>query len=192
MEIDLLAWCNPHHTRYAIHRPWQTKNGRAVATNGFAVIELYNPGDHDPPDGKVPNLDAVLATFDPGANWRRPAPVMGPPAGIYPDGSPVGLDRYWCKSDVCSDCKGEGCPSCAGDGQDVICIGDDAVEWCGGRIKRRFAWMISRLPDVEVAPYSGGAYALPVNDVKGIQFQFQCGRGLVLGVTIEPDEASDP
>jgi hypothetical protein len=102
------------------------------------------------------------------------------------EGPANGLDMLWRTMVECDRCFGRGwrrcdmdhehdCEECDGEGTvfDVDESATDVIEVCGTRIQRRYAWLVSKLPGVQVGIAVG---------INGIAFRFRDGCGVVMAI----------
>lgn len=181
MSINLLDFCDPETSRYAIDKPW--RDGDVVrATDGRIAIEvdasLYPVVDK--PDGRVPRFDDVFGPFRRVDEWSAMPSILS-------------CDKCDSTGEItgqCEFCKGAGrcvcgcgddhdCGNCGGSGEEYLNDCRDCQPIiCGRRIRRYYAAKMAKLPEIVV----GGAIDGPE---EMLFFKFTGGRGAVCPIRNE-------
>ncbi|MEM8864076.1 MAG: hypothetical protein AAGF31_00855 [Planctomycetota bacterium] len=185
IDVDLTGWTEPEATRYALGRPWRRADGRAVATDGRALVVLDDGSAYAEPEGKVPDLtrDGFLDAID-----RPPAEMQAMPEV---DGPPECADAWWNQHEPCIECRGRGyCLHCQHECEECEGKGDLGTSWHaikstvvidGLKIDRRYAWMASQFPGCRAA-------AIDFCQAKCLLFRFAGGGGLIMPMKDAGDE----
>lgn len=132
--------CDVDSKRYDFGGP-RLSEGWTVATNGRILMAVEpNLVASNPPEGRFPKWKDVMQGFETVEGWSRLPKRCRPP-------------------DDCRVCNGTGevfCQHCQRDGATcTTCYGEgflpQTVEWLGGTVDRRNAWIITQIEGVEIA-----------------------------------------
>lgn len=197
--IDWQAFCGDPAGWLGFANPW-VRERRQCASDAYILVTQPTEAT-DTSDGvRRVNVDAVLKGFELASDWQAPPELE--PCGMCAGAGVVKLPKRPCPcggKSTCRECGGKGyrvcnlghehdCDECDGTGhacddcgdtgvleaEDIKCRCREKLVSVGGlNIRRHHAWLISRLPEVEIGRCQD------VEDIVYIRFAGD-GRGAVM------------